>query len=74
MDFTAPKYSGQGSFTVKKGAIDKRLFLPIASVNDFLQVLTLTRKMEKICCIISIPSLYNIVIIVYFDFNNFQID
>ena len=41
MDFTAIKYSGQGSFTVKKGTIDKLLFftenhrhLPIASVND----------------------------------------
>ena len=27
MDFTATKYSGQGSFTVKKGTIDKQLFL-----------------------------------------------
>ena len=27
MDFTAIKYSGQGSFTVKKGTIDKLLFL-----------------------------------------------
>ena len=27
MDFTATKSSGQGSFTVKKGAIDKLLFL-----------------------------------------------
>ena len=27
MDFTAIKYLGQGSFTVKKGAIDKLLFL-----------------------------------------------
>ena len=26
-DFTAIKYSGQGSFTVKKGMIDKLLFL-----------------------------------------------
>ena len=40
MDFTAIKYSGQGSFGVKKGTIDKLLFLlktiglPIASVND----------------------------------------
>ena len=41
MDFTATKYSGQGSFKVKKGTIDKLLFftenhrhLPIASVND----------------------------------------
>ena len=40
MGFTAIKYSGQGSFTMKKGTIDKLLFLlktrhlPIASVND----------------------------------------
>ena len=36
MDFTVIKYSGQGSFTVKKGTIDKLLFLlkTIASVND----------------------------------------
>ena len=41
MDFTAIKYSGQGSFKVKKWTIDKLLFLlktigilPIASVND----------------------------------------
>ena len=42
MDFTAIKYSIQGSFKVKKGTIDKLLFLlktigiylPIASVND----------------------------------------
>ena len=27
MDFTAIKYSGQGSFKVKKGTIDKLLFL-----------------------------------------------
>ena len=27
MDFTARKYSGQGSFTVKKGTIDKLQFL-----------------------------------------------
>ena len=27
MDFTAIKYSGQGSFMVKKGAIDKLSFL-----------------------------------------------
>ena len=27
MDFTAIKYSGQGSFTVKKGTIGKILFL-----------------------------------------------
>ena len=27
MDFTAIKYLGQGSFTVKKGTIDKLLFL-----------------------------------------------
>ena len=27
MDFTAIKYSGQGSFEVKKGKIDKLLFL-----------------------------------------------
>ena len=27
MDFTARKYSGQGSFMVKKGTIDKFLFL-----------------------------------------------
>ena len=27
MDFTAIKYSGQGSFMVKEGAIDKLLFL-----------------------------------------------
>ena len=27
MDFIAIKYSGQGSFTVKKGTIDKLLFL-----------------------------------------------
>ena len=27
MDFTAIKYSGQGSFMVKKGTIDKLLFL-----------------------------------------------
>ena len=27
MDFTAIKYSGQGSFNVKKGPIDKLLFL-----------------------------------------------
>ena len=40
-DFTAIKYSGQGSFEVKKGTIDILLFftenhrhLPIASVND----------------------------------------
>ena len=46
-DFTAIKYSGQGSFKVKKRTIDKLLFslktigialhrlhLPIASVND----------------------------------------
>ena len=26
MDFTAIKYSGQGSFKVKKGTIDKLLF------------------------------------------------
>ena len=26
MDFTAIKYSGHGSFTVKKGKIDKLLF------------------------------------------------
>ena len=43
-DFTAIKYSGQGSFKVKKGTIDKHLFfsenhrhLPIASVNDPLK-------------------------------------
>ena len=41
MDFTAIKYSGQGSFKVKKGTIDKLFFftendrhLPIPSVND----------------------------------------
>ena len=41
MDFTVIKYSGQGSFKVKKGTIDKLLFftenhkhLPITSVND----------------------------------------
>ena len=40
MDFTAIKYSGQGSFNVKNGTIDKVFFtenhkhLPIASVND----------------------------------------
>ena len=35
-DFTAIKYSGQGSFKVKEGTIDKLLFLlkTIASVND----------------------------------------
>ena len=35
MDFTAIKYSGQGSFTMKKGTIEKLLFLlkTIASVN-----------------------------------------
>ena len=39
-DFTAIKYSGQGSFKGKKGTIDKLFFtenhrhLPIASVND----------------------------------------
>ena len=27
MDFTAMQYSGQGSFTVKKGTIDKLLIL-----------------------------------------------
>ena len=27
MDFTAIKYSGQGSFTVKKGTLDKLLIL-----------------------------------------------
>ena len=27
MDFTGTKYSGQGSFTVKKGTIDKLSFL-----------------------------------------------
>ena len=27
MDFTSTKYSGHGSFTVKKGTIDKLLFL-----------------------------------------------
>ena len=27
MDFTATKYPGQDSFTVKKGTIDKLLFL-----------------------------------------------
>ena len=27
MDFTATEYSGQGSFTVKEGTIDKLLFL-----------------------------------------------
>ena len=41
MDFTAIKYSGQGSFKVKKGTIDKLLFLlkTIASVNDTLSYL-----------------------------------
>ena len=41
MDFTAIKYSGQGSFKVKKGTIDffftfteNHRHLPIASVND----------------------------------------
>ena len=41
MDFTVIKFSGQGSFKVKKGTIDKLLFfsenhrhLPITSVND----------------------------------------
>ena len=41
MDFTAIKYSGQGSFRVKKETIGELLFLlknhrhlPIASVND----------------------------------------
>ena len=40
MDFTAIKYSGQGSFKMKKGTIDTFIFteshrdLPIASVND----------------------------------------
>ena len=41
MDFTAIKCSGQGSFKVKKGTIDKTFtftenhwHLPIASVND----------------------------------------
>ena len=41
MLFTATKYSGQGSFTVKMGTIGNLLFfpenhrhLPIASVND----------------------------------------
>ena len=43
MDFTVIKYSGQGSFKVKKGTIDKLIFtenhrhLPIASVNDPLK-------------------------------------
>ena len=36
--------------------------------------MTLIRKTEKIFCIISIPSLYNIVVIENFDFNYFQID
>ena len=31
-------------------------------------------EMEDICCIISIPSLYNIVVIDNFDFNTTQID
>ena len=41
MDFTVIKYSGQGSFKVKKATIDNFLFftgnhrhLPIESVND----------------------------------------
>ena len=48
MDFTAIKGTGQGSFMVKKGAINKLLFLlktigiylPIASVNDPFNVRT----------------------------------
>ena len=44
MDFTAIKYSGQGSFNVTKEAIDKLIFtenhrhLPMASVNDPLVI------------------------------------
>ena len=37
-------------------------------------VIVLTEKTEKIGCIISIPSIYNIVVIDNFDFNYFQID
>ena len=32
------------------------------------------RETEKVCCIISLPSYYNIVIIDSFDFNIFQMD
>ena len=54
IDFTAIKYSGQGSFTVKKRTIDKLLsftenhrHLPIASVNDPFHISNIKVEQRK---------------------------
>ena len=56
MDFTVIKFSGQGSFKVKKGTIDKLLFfsenhrhLPITSVNDPSNVPKISSSKIALC-------------------------